>query len=824
MRDEHQPANDTSAEQRRKMIDAARQQVEQAQQQTDTHAASDGARLGAADSSAGQQLPPDSFPGYEIVREIHRGGQGVVYLAQQTSTRRAVAIKVIREGPFAGQHDQARFKQEVRILGQLNHPAIVTIHDSGLAAGSAYFVMDYIPGQPLDAYVADEKPSVAALLELFATICDAISAAHVSGVIHRDLKPNNIRIATDGRPNVLDFGLAKIAVDQPREPAQPQTMTATGQFVGSLPWASPEQAAGLPARIDVRSDVYALGVIMYQMLTGRFPYPVTGSIRDVLDHIQNAPPTRPSTITRQINDEIETIVLKCLSKDPERRYQSAGELARDVRRYLNGEAIEAKRDSGWYVLCKTLRRYKMQSTIAVLFLLFGMATGIGLAALYQQAVVARREAEEQARIAWTQAENAAAILQQMTAEIDSQDAPDVAGVPVQPRLAGDDPDQRYFLIGPRPGAPPPPHGYRLLIVLPGGDGSADFLPYVRRIFSHALPDGYLLAQPTAKAWTAQQFEQLVWPTRQNPWPDMRYSTEDFVEAVIEDIRQTHPVDARYVFALGWSSGGPPTYALSLQESTPITGACIAMSTFRLSTLPERADCAGRRFVLLHSPDDRLIPIEAAQRARDELHRRGANVTLIEYPGGHGWHGDVYGNIRRAIRLLEGRPSTAEMELRIGPAAPQQPTAHVGNLLRNGGFEEGLAIWQVRDDSDQLNVSVDKTAVCAERQSLRITKPGTASSATLRDDASPLPTSGSVTVSAAIKADQVGEAWLRFVFYDRAGAVLTPVADIARLHGTFDWTEFEDTFDVPPAAHSAAVLFVMMRDGTAWLDDVSVKPE
>src|SRR6185295_15640548 len=159
-----------------------------------------------------------------------------------------------------------------------------------------------------------------------------------------------------GEPHVLDFGLAKIATGEVTSDngdggsSQMRMMSMTGQFIGSLPWASPEQAEGVPGKVDLRTDVYSLGVILYQMLTGgRFPYEVVGNMRDVMDNILRAEPARPSTIRRQINDEVETIVLKCLSKERDRRYQSAGELARDIHRYLSGEPIEAKRASGWYV-------------------------------------------------------------------------------------------------------------------------------------------------------------------------------------------------------------------------------------------------------------------------------------------------------------------------------------------------------------------------------------------------------------------------------------------------------------------------------------------
>ncbi len=338
---------------------------------------------------------PDSFPGFEILREIHRGGQGVVYQAFQKSAKRKVAIKVLHEGPCAGPLDRARFEREAHILGQLNHPNIVSIHDSGQAAGHFYLIMDYVRGQPLDVYMASRKRSVNETLRSFVKIAEAVNAAHLCGVIHRDLKPSNIRIDEHGEPHVLDFGLAKVAASAAEATAE----TLTGQFVGSVPWASPEQADGVGAGIDTRTDVYSLGVILYQMLTARFPYDITGNVRDVLDRIVHAPPARPRRIRREIDDEVETIVLKCLCKDRERRYQSAGELARDIRHYLAGEPIEGKRDSTWYLLRKAIRRRRVPLAFAAVLAL----AAIGGVTYVQLQVAAERESRlaeaQKARVA-----------------------------------------------------------------------------------------------------------------------------------------------------------------------------------------------------------------------------------------------------------------------------------------------------------------------------------------------------------------------------------------------------------------------------------------
>lgn len=359
------------------------------------------------------QLPgPEAYPGYEIQREIHRGGQGVVYLANQINTKRRVAIKVMHGGATIGSKGRARFEREVQLLGQLNHPNIVKLHDSGVTAdGSFFYVMDYISGRALDEIVREQRrenrqasstgrsrsrsraegaEDIETTLRFFAKICDGVNAAHLKGVIHRDIKPANVRVDQNGEPVLVDFGLAKVTagVETDLDPSNPMTMT--GQFVGSLPWASPEQAVGSGDAIDLRSDVYSLGVMLYQLLTGgKFPYSVIGNMRDVLDNIQRAEPTRPSTIRRQINDEIETIVLKTLAKERERRYQSAGELARDIRRYLNGEPIEAKRDAGWYVIRKSLKRHKFAVTFAATVALLITGSAIGMTGMWRQAEGAR---------------------------------------------------------------------------------------------------------------------------------------------------------------------------------------------------------------------------------------------------------------------------------------------------------------------------------------------------------------------------------------------------------------------------------------------------
>ena len=231
------------------------------------------------------------------------------------------------------------------------------------------------------------------------------------------------------------------------------------------------------------------------------------------------------------------------------------------------------------------------------------------------------------------------------------DADDVAHIPAQDLRAGGDQDKRYLLIGSCPDTPTPANGFRLLIVMPGGHGGPDFHPFIKRIYKNVLSNDYLLAQVVAPEWNPNQGRSLVWPTETNRWPSMRFSTEELINAVIGDIEQKHKIDAGYIFTLTWSSSGPAAYAISLQPDTRVTGSFVAMSVFKPAELPPLDRAAGHAYFILHSPQD-FIPIRMAEEARDVLGKNEAAVQLVTYEGGHGWRGDVYGNLRRGIRWLE----------------------------------------------------------------------------------------------------------------------------------------------------------------------------
>lgn len=331
------------------------------------------------------------IPGYELRREAARTHFSVVYEAVQRATGQRVAIKVMA---LPGLHDarlRRRFEREVELLATLRHPNIVPIYDSGTAGGYSFFIMPFIDGAPLDAYVVRGGLTIRDRLLLLRTLCEAVSFAHQRGVIHRDLKPSNIHVDETGCVRVLDFGLAKLLT---ADDAAEQTLTAgSGQLLGTPSYMSPEQAAGRMEEVDVRSDVYALGMVMYRVLTGAMPYPVDGPLSETLEHIQKTDPVPPRVHVPDMDADLETVVLKALSKERDRRYQSVAELARDIAHVLDGAPIDARRDSYTYVLRKTLRRHRVAAAVALGYGVLVTAALISSLMLWRHAEDRRKQAD-----------------------------------------------------------------------------------------------------------------------------------------------------------------------------------------------------------------------------------------------------------------------------------------------------------------------------------------------------------------------------------------------------------------------------------------------
>jgi predicted Ser/Thr protein kinase len=303
-----------------------------------------------------------SFPAaigrYRVVRVLGEGGMGIVYEAEQEQPRRSVALKVIKPG-FATPERVWRFEHESKALGRLQHPGIAQIYEASTADNGfgqqPYFAMEFIRGQSLLGYAEAHRLNTRQRLALTAKICDAVQHAHERGLVHRDLKPGNILVDETGQPKILDFGVARVTESD----AQATRQTDLGQIVGTLAYMSPEQVLADPQAVDTRSDVYSLGVILYELLSGRLPYDVSHrQLHEAIQTIREEDPTSLSSINRDYRGDIETIVGKALEKDKARRYAAAADLAADIQRYLNDEPITARRPSASYQLQKFARRHR----------------------------------------------------------------------------------------------------------------------------------------------------------------------------------------------------------------------------------------------------------------------------------------------------------------------------------------------------------------------------------------------------------------------------------------------------------------------------------
>jgi tetratricopeptide (TPR) repeat protein len=386
-----------------------------------------GEMLGSLESEAARsELRPDEpqqIGDYLVRSVLGRGGMGTVYLAVQEHPRRTVALKVMKSG-IASRSALRRFGYESQILARLRHPNIAQVYEAGTywegegeelpGAGVPYFAMEYIPNaRPITDYARLKKLGTRQRLELFAKVCDAVHHGHQKGIIHRDLKPGNILVDSDGEPKIIDFGVAR-STDS--DMAVTTLQTDVGQLIGTLQYMSPEQCDADPHDVDVRSDVYALGVVLYELLTGQLPYDVTKlAVYEAMKLIREEKPAKPSTLDRTLRGDIETIALKALEKERHRRYRSAADLGDDIRRYLGSEPIEARPPSVLYQMKMFARRNRVvfgagMSVFAVLTaatvvsLLFALAAERARQAAEteaEQRLIAEREAlaarDEEAR-------------------------------------------------------------------------------------------------------------------------------------------------------------------------------------------------------------------------------------------------------------------------------------------------------------------------------------------------------------------------------------------------------------------------------------------
>jgi serine/threonine protein kinase len=275
------------------------------------------------------------FGDYELLAEIGRGGMGVVYKARQKTLNRLVALKLILGGKLASADDLQRFLIEAKAAARLDHPNIVSVHEIDQVDGQHYFSMEYVDGETLaKRLTAGPLPSRKAA-RILLTVANALHYAHQQGILHRDLKPSNILVDVSDEPFVTDFGLAKRLGDDATYKTQ------TGAIMGTPSYMSPEQAAGRNHDVGPATDVYGMGALLYELLTGRPPFRSETHL-DTLTHVMHSEPVPPRLLNPKVDHDLETICLKCLEKDPHKRYHTAAELAKDLSRYLNGETISAR--------------------------------------------------------------------------------------------------------------------------------------------------------------------------------------------------------------------------------------------------------------------------------------------------------------------------------------------------------------------------------------------------------------------------------------------------------------------------------------------------
>ena len=333
---------------------------------------------------------------YEILEEIARGGMGVVFKARQPKLKRIVALKMILAGRLADTSDVERFLCEAQAAGRLKHPNIVRVHEIGEHDGRHYFTMDFVDGSSLAESIRDESLAPRAAAEITRTVADAAHYAHQQGTVHRDLKPSNVLLDAKGEPHITDFGLAKL-LDSFDEESRVE-LTASGQVIGTPSYMSPEQASGKRDLVGPASDVYSLGAILYASLTGRAPFVADSPVNTLLLVMQKEP-VSPRALNPTVPKDLGTICLKCLTKEPHKRYGTAQELADDLSRFLEGRPVVARPIGIPGRTWRCARRNPWiagLSTALIVLLLLGMAARTWLAV---QAREADHNAHQQRRIA-----------------------------------------------------------------------------------------------------------------------------------------------------------------------------------------------------------------------------------------------------------------------------------------------------------------------------------------------------------------------------------------------------------------------------------------
>jgi serine/threonine-protein kinase len=366
-------------------------------QQPAHEAASDTLREGLR-SQPGASAPPSTVPGYEILKELGRGGMGVVYQARQCNLNRLVALKMILAGTHAGPDALARFLHEAETVARLKHPNIVHIYECGSHEGKPYFSLEYLEGGAWAGKLKGQPQPPGEAARAVQTLAIAVQAAHEQGIVHRDLKPANVLLAADGSLKITDFGLAKQSDSR---------LTATGEVMGTPSYMAPEQALGQTRKIGPAADIYALGAILYELLTGRAPFK-GASAWDTLQLVIGTEPVAPCQLQPKVPRDLETICLKCLHKEPNRRYGSALDLADDLRRFQNSEPIQARPVGTIERAWRWSRRNRAVAVLAASLGVVALASIVALTGLWLRAERERDHAQKSADAERQAKENEAA--------------------------------------------------------------------------------------------------------------------------------------------------------------------------------------------------------------------------------------------------------------------------------------------------------------------------------------------------------------------------------------------------------------------------------
>ncbi|MHC4395836.1 MAG: alpha/beta hydrolase [Planctomycetota bacterium] len=406
---------------------------------------------------------------------------------------------------------------------------------------------------------------------------------------------------------------------------------------------------------------------------------------------------------------------------------------------------------------------------------------------------------------------------------------DVADVSSKSLFAQGDKNKRYFLIGADEQIKEPKDGFGLVIVLPGGDGGPGFNPFVKRIYKNALSKKYLVAQLVSVKWTSKQ--NIVWPTEKVKVDKQKFSTEEFVEAVVKDIKTKYKLNEQHIFTLSWSSGGPAAYAISLQKEKSVTGSYIVMSVFKPNSLGPLEQAAGHAYLIEHSPDDKVCPFWMARKAYQSLRENGAKVKFVKYKGGHGWKGNISGRIRSGVRWLESGVQTQKRGMK--PMQTQQKRAKPSNSFPViDGFETGVAApagWRKGANIQGVEYIWDKNFAFKGNKSLCLKKtakrffPIAQWSKKFAYDR----TSQGLQVSAQIKAKQATKAIIDVQFLganrkqlSHKWAVYIGAQNSGDPPANHDWKGYSGIVPVPNGTKAIVIALQIYGPGTIWFDELT----